>query len=99
MSRLITSHIEYIENFRHYITGYGYEAFEVNINKLSKEIKATLITTKEDIHKYLLGAINKYLQLLENIQDPTQTNVLARLKDKAMKAQSDYSIWIKRDKE
>lgn len=99
MSRLITSHIEYIENFRHYITGYGYEAFEVNINKLSKEIKATLITTKEDIHKYLLGAINKYLQLLENIQDPTQTNVLASLKDKAMKAQSDYSIWIKRDKE
>ena len=41
--------------------------------------------------------INEYLQLLENIQDPTQTNVLASLKDKAFKAQKDYSIWIKRD--
>jgi len=96
MTRLITSHIGYIEAFRHYITGLGFEKIEKNTDKLPEGFKKLTITTKEEIHNYILTIIDKYLKELENRQDPTQTKIQADLKSTLEQAKIDHSIWVAR---
>ena len=99
MTRLITRHIRYIEVFRHYITRFAFEKIEENINALSNEIRE-LITykTKEEIHSYLLGIIEKYLYEMEKINDPTQINILKEYKEILEQAKNNNDIWIQRKK-
>jgi len=96
MTRLITSHIGYIEAFRHYITGLGFEKIEKNLEKLPEELKKFAIKTKEEIHNYILKIIEKYLNELEDLQDPTQTKIQADLKDRLEQAKIDHNLWVAR---
>jgi hypothetical protein len=95
MTRLITSHIEYIETFRHYITDNDvFAVIQTNIETLGKQIRDLTITTKDEIHIYLLTIIEKYLTLLIEIGDPTQSNIQFDLKRALENAKKSYANWV-----
>ncbi|MDR1985307.1 MAG: hypothetical protein LBQ28_10900 [Prevotellaceae bacterium] len=113
MTRLITSHIRYLDDFRLYITQEGYE------NILSKELLAieqnNPITyanirvkepekIKEKINVFIIGYIEKYIVLLEKMDDPAiksyvpkEESLVAKFKTALEKAKEDHSLEIKVD--
>jgi hypothetical protein len=97
MTRLITSHIGYIETFRHYITADDvFTVIQKNIETLDEQIRHLTMTTKDEIHIYLLTIIEKYLTLLIEINDPTQSKIQSDLKSALEKAKKSYANWVDR---
>lgn len=94
MTRLITSHIEYIDNFRRYIIGFGYEVIKQNIDSIASDIRNNILVTKEELNSYILNIIDKYLIELEKLQDPTQINIVKILKRKVEEARCDYNTIV-----
>lgn len=93
ISRLITTHIDYIESFRHYITNEGYIFLEEQIKRTDKV--TPILTGKDDIHKFILSYIKKYIDLLKNFGDPAIIDSLRKLETAHGRAVSDSKHWVR----
>jgi len=97
MTRLITSHIGYIETFRHYVTADDvFAIIQKNVDVLDEQIKSLAITTKDEIHNYLHTIIGKYLDLLIKVEDPTQIKIQSDLKSALDEAEQNPNAWVNR---
>lgn len=93
-TRMITTHIEYLENFRHYITSTGFQQIERKMDLGS--IKQTItLNDRNKIHSFILEYIGKYIQLLKDFNDPSINNVPLLLEDALIQAKSDNSKWVR----
>jgi len=95
MSRLITTHIEYIETFRHYITNEGFKIIERKIAESNASLMQNLYLNSSDrINVFIFDSIDKYIKLLDSIKDPSMTSVVKGLQSSLDSARQDHRIWI-----
>ncbi|NOQ25667.1 MAG: hypothetical protein GQ564_09940 [Bacteroidales bacterium] len=92
ISRLISTHINYLEHFRQYITNEGFTNIESNINK--KDMAIPQNNTKTKINNFLLKKIENYIDLLIEVDDPSLKSVSKKLKDALNMAKQKPSYWI-----
>ncbi len=91
-TRLISSHIQYIETFRHFMLTQT-ELF--NNIPVSEDLKQRFLDFTET-QDYLIGVILKYLTINKIFNDPTATYIdkLEKLAEEVRSTQ-DYNKWIK----
>lgn len=89
ITRVITTHITYLDDFRYYL--FNSKQFD----KFSRKLKGDklLIKQKNEVNDYLIDQISTYLQILdEGIIDPNITSLLKNLKEKVILAKSASSL-------
>jgi hypothetical protein len=82
MTRLLTTHIRYLDDFRRYINDYYGTEIEKTLDKIDK-MNSTLAANfknKAGINSFMLEYIEKYIELLEKIEDPAKGNIANKLK-------------------
>lgn len=91
-SRIIATHINYLDNFRQYITNEGYYILEIELNRLDKA--SPNLNNRGKIHDYILLYIGKYIALLEYFDDPSMSIISEKLKDALNAAKGNYKLWV-----
>ena len=89
-SRVMTTHIRYLDNFRYFLL--HNEAFKAQC----AANEALGGKNLQQINKYLVGAIRKYAKILqEGIADPTMNKVkFELLKNVETVAETDYDVKV-----
>lgn len=89
MTRVITTHITYLDDFRRYL----FESNEFAVFCKSKVDKGiSILKGKKEINLFLIGAVSEYLSILEiGIMDPTIFALLQDLKEKVIVARNAAS--------
>jgi hypothetical protein len=70
MTRLLTTHIRYLDDFRLYINKYCDAKIQNTLNEITDKRLTVNFKNKEAINSFILSFIEKYVVLLEEIQDP-----------------------------
>jgi hypothetical protein len=95
MTRLLTTHIRYLDDFRIYINNYYGTEIENTLNKIPDNL-ASNFKNKEGINTFLLEYIEKYVTLLKKIDDPAKGDIAQKLSDqlKEVKLNPKLSVAI-----
>ncbi|MCX6152562.1 MAG: hypothetical protein NT007_00220 [Candidatus Kapabacteria bacterium] len=96
-TRIITTHIRYLDNFRHYITHEGYEIIEKKIKDMPELKRNLKINDKTSLNNFLLEYIDKYLKLLDLIKDPTILKVKLKLTESLQKVKTNFDLTVSVD--
>jgi hypothetical protein len=96
MTRLLTTHIRYLDDFRVYINKYYGDKIEKTLNKITDEGLRANFKNKENINSFVLSYIEKYIELLDKIEDPAKGDIAVKLKEQleAVKRNPKLSVDI-----
>jgi len=92
-SRLIATHIEYLDNFRQYITNEGFNKIEMELSRTDKASPS--LNTRGKIHEFVLLYIEKYIGLLEFFGDPSMINIKDKLKNALTEAKNNNKLLVR----
>lgn len=91
-SRVIATHINYLDNFRQYITNEGFNKLEMELSRTDKT--SPNLNTRGKIHEFVLSYIEKYINLLEFFGDPSMRGITAKLKEAHKDAKNNNKLWV-----
>jgi hypothetical protein len=79
MTRLLTTHIRYLDDFRRYINEHYYKEMETTLKTIDNKI-ARNFKNRAGINSFILEYIGKYIKLLEDIPDPSKEGIDEKLR-------------------
>lgn len=96
ITRLISTHIEYLENFRHYFIKDGFSILQKKISNYDPSLISNLyINSIDRFNNFTLGYIEKYIFLLNKVKDPSVESVVYSLNQQIENAKVNRETWIR----
>jgi hypothetical protein len=87
MTRLLSTHIRYLDDFRIYINKY-YDRI------LENKALAANFKNKDAINSFILEYIEKYIALLDDIDDPAKGDIAIKLREKLAAAKLNVEVVV-----
>jgi hypothetical protein len=92
MTRLLTTHIRYLDDFRIYLNDYCGEKIEKTLNKITDRTLAGNFKDKEGINAFILNYIEKYIALLDGVEDPSKGDITEKFKEQLVAARVNAEL-------